>query len=127
MSPKQADRLNVVTTVYEQQRIMFESKTHSVPRRIASLAQPWVRPVVRGKAHTNTEFGAKLHISLVNDYARIERLDLEPYNESEDIWGAIARSGVRPGGQDLSEPADAGALQSACPGQRWASHRKIEI
>jgi len=43
------------------------------------------------KAHANTEFGAKLHISLVNGYARIERLDFEPYNESEDIWKAIAR------------------------------------
>ncbi len=91
LSQKQADRLNVVTTVYEQQRIMFESKTHSIPRRIVSLAQPWVRPIVRGKAHANTEFGAKLHVSLVNGYARIERLDFEPYNESEDIWKAIAR------------------------------------
>lgn len=91
LSQKQADRLNIVTTVYEQQRIMFESKTHSIPRRIVSLAQPWVRPIVRGKAHANTEFGAKLHISLVNGYARIERLDFEPYNESEDIGEAIAR------------------------------------
>ncbi len=82
LSQKEADCLNVVTTVYEQQRIMFESKTHSIPRRIVSLAQPWVRPIVRGKAHTNTEFGAKLHISLVNGYARSERLDFEPYNES---------------------------------------------
>jgi len=41
LSQKQADRLNVVTTVYEQQRIMFESGTHSIPRRIVSLAQPW--------------------------------------------------------------------------------------
>jgi len=91
LSQKQADRLNIVTTVYEQQRIMFESGTHSIPRRIVSLAQPWVRPIVRGKAHANTEFGAKLHISLVNGYARVERLDFEPYNESEDFWRAVAR------------------------------------
>ncbi len=91
LSQKQADRLNVVTTVYEQQRIMLESRTHSIPQRIVSLAQPWVRPIVRGKVHANTEFGAKLHISLVNGYARTERLDFEPYNESEDIWKAIAR------------------------------------
>ncbi len=91
LSQKQADRLNVVTTVYEQQRIMFETGSHSIPRRIVSLAQPWVRPIVRGKAHANTEFGAKLHVSLVNGYARIERLDFEPYNESEDLWKAVAR------------------------------------
>ena len=91
LSSKQADRLNVVTTVYEQQRLMFESGTHSIPRRIVSLAQPWVRPIVRGKAHASTEFGPKLHISLVDGYARIERLDFEPFNESEDLWRAVAR------------------------------------
>jgi len=91
LSSKQADRLNIVTTVYEQQRIMFESRTHSIPRRIVSLAQPWVRPIVRGKAHANTEFGSKLHISLVDGYARIERLDFESFNESEDLWRAVAR------------------------------------
>ena len=91
LSSKQADRLNIMTTVYEQQRLMFESGTHSIPRRIVSLAQPWVRPIVRGKAHANTEFGSKLHISLVDGYARIERLDFEPFNESEDLWRAVAR------------------------------------
>ena len=91
LSSKQADRLNIVTTVYEQQRLMFESGTHSIPQRIVSLAQPWVRPIVRGKAHANTEFGPKLHISLVDGYARIERLDFEPFNESEGLWRAVAR------------------------------------
>ena len=91
LSPKQADRMNVVTTVYEQQRIMFASGTHSIPRRIVSLAQPWVRPIVRGKAHANTEFGAKLHISLVDGYARIERLDFEPFNEAEGLRRAVER------------------------------------
>ncbi len=97
LSKKQADRLNVVTTVYEQQRIMFETGTHSITRRIVSLAQPWVRPIVRGKAHANTEFGAKLHVSLVKGYTRIERLDFEPYNESEDLWKAVARYRERHG------------------------------
>ena len=91
LSPKQADRLNIITTVYEQQRIMFETRSHSIPRRIVSLAQPWIRPIVRGKAHANTEFGAKLHISLVDGYARIERLDFEPFIESEGLWRAVAR------------------------------------
>ncbi len=87
----------MVTTVYEQQRIMLDSRTHSIPRRIVSLAQPWVRPIVRGKAHANTEFGAKLNISLVNGYVRIERLDFEPYNESEDFWRAVERYQERSG------------------------------
>jgi len=40
LSQKQADRLNVATTVYEQQRSMFEFRTHSISQRIVSLAQP---------------------------------------------------------------------------------------
>ncbi len=91
LSSMQADRLNIVTTVYEQQRLVFESGPHSIPRRIVSLAQLWIRPIVRGKAHANTEFGSKLHISLVDGYARIGRLDFEPFNESEDLWREVAR------------------------------------
>ena len=51
--------MNLVTTVYEQQRIMQETHTHRIPGRIVSLFQPWIRPIVRGKAHANTKFGAK--------------------------------------------------------------------
>ena len=91
LTKKQAHIMNLVTTVYEQQRILFEEGTHSIPWRIVSLAQPWVRPIVRGKACANTEFGAKLHISLVDGYARIERLDFEPYNESKDFWKVVYR------------------------------------
>ena len=91
LTEKQKNRLNLVTTVYEQQRIMFEDRTRSVPHRIVSLAQPWVRPIVRGKPHANTEFGTKLHISLVDGYARIERLDFEAFNEAEDFWKAVYR------------------------------------
>ena len=91
MTQVQKDRLNLLTTVYVQQRLMYEAKTHSIPRRIVSLFQPWVRPIVRGKAHANTEFGAKLHISLSNGYIRIERLDFESYNEAEDLYRAVER------------------------------------
>lgn len=89
LTQAQKDCMNLVTTVYEQQRIMYETNIHSIPRRIVSLSQPWVRPIVRGKAHANTEFGAKLHISLVDGYIRIERLGFEPYNEAEDFYRAV--------------------------------------
>ena len=38
-----------------------------------------------------------MHISLVDGYARIERLDFEPFNESEDLWRAAARHRERYG------------------------------
>jgi len=89
LSQKQKDLLNILTTLYEQQRIMFETKTHSIPQRIVSISQPHVRPIVRGKAKAKTEFGAKLHISLVDGYARIERLSFEAFNEAEDFFRAV--------------------------------------
>lgn len=118
---KQANRLNLVTTIYEQQRIMFDNEIHSIPRRIVSLAQPLVRLIVRGKAHANTEFGAKLHISLVDGYARVERLDFEPYNESEDFWRAV---------QGIITASSAGRsiswrIRSTGTGRRWRSTKNI--
>ena len=89
LTQEQKDRLNLFTTVYEQQRIMFETKTHSIPRRIVSLSQPWVRPIPRGKAKAKTEFGAKLHISLVDGYARMERLSFEAFHEADDFFRIV--------------------------------------
>lgn len=91
LTPEQKERLNLLTTVYEQQRIMFELKTHSIPNRIVSLSQPWVRPIPRGKARAKTEFGSKLHISLVDGYVRMERLSFGAFNEAEDFFRIVER------------------------------------
>ena len=66
MEDKLCSLLNTLTLLYEQQLYMYENNKHTVPDRIVSIQQPWVRPIVRGKAHANTEFGPKLHISMVN-------------------------------------------------------------
>ena len=89
LSKKQANLLNTITTLYEQQLYMYENHTHSVEDRIVSLSQPWIRPIVRGKAHANTEFGAKLHISMVDGYAKIERLSFDAFNEATDFFAAV--------------------------------------
>ena len=89
LTKKQADLLNTITTLYEQQLYMYENHTHSVEDRIVSLSQPWIRPIVRGKAHANTEFGAKLHISMVDGYAKIERLSFDAFNEATDFFSAV--------------------------------------
>ena len=59
------------------------NKSH--PNRIISVYQPQVRPIVRGKAKANTEFGAKINLSEVEGFSRIDRLNWEAYNESEDV------------------------------------------
>lgn len=129
LSSKQAERLNIITTVYEQQRIMLEPGIHSIPLRIVSLVQPWVRPIVRETVHSNTEFGPNLHISLVVGYSRIERLDFEPFNESEtsgerrpDIWNAFGRT--RSTAAARCWPF-AKCSVSVCLVPPWASRQKI--
>ena len=64
LTQKQARRLAVMDKVYEQQKYMYENKVHSVPDRIVSISQPYIRPIVRGKAAAPVEFGAKMDLSL---------------------------------------------------------------
>ena len=79
----QRERLLTIYTFHEQQKEMLNNKTHCVEDRIVSLAQPWIRPIVRGKTKAPTEFGAKLSISVVNGYTFIDRLSFDAYNEGE--------------------------------------------
>ena len=57
-------------------------KTHSVPDRIVSLSQPFLRPIVRGKTRSPVEFEAKLDISVVDGFARLEVLSFNAHNEA---------------------------------------------
>ena len=47
LSIKQELQLNVIRKVYEQQKYMYDNKVHSVPDRIVSISQPYIRPIVR--------------------------------------------------------------------------------
>lgn len=87
-----------IIKVYAQQKYMYDNKTHSVEHRIVSISQPWLRPIVRGKAKAPVEFGAKLGLSLDNEgYGRIERISFEPYNESTGLVDAVKRYRERTG------------------------------
>jgi len=78
--------LEVIRTLYTQQLEMYEQRTHRVDNRIVSISQPHVRPIVRGKAASKTEFGAKLSVSHVkNGYVLLDKLSWEAYNESGDL------------------------------------------
>lgn len=91
LSSKSQERLTVVRRLYEQQKQMYETKTHQAADRIVSLHQPWVRPIVRGKATARVEFGAKVSVSVLNGYFRIERLGWDAYNESTTLQETVER------------------------------------
>ena len=77
------ERLQTIRKFEEQQRYMLENKCHSVDDRIVSLSQPWIRPIVRGKSKSPTEFGAKISISVVNGYTFIDKVSFDAYNEGD--------------------------------------------
>jgi transposase, IS5 family len=81
----------VVQEVYRQQLHMHKENTRSVADRIVSLHQPWVRPIVRGKAAANTEFGAKLNVALCDGIAWVDHLDWNAHNESEWLMHHVER------------------------------------
>jgi hypothetical protein len=64
LSPTQYKSLLVVAEVYRQQQWMYDNKISRIEDRIVSLNQPHIRPIVRGKAGTPVEFGAKLLLLL---------------------------------------------------------------
>ena len=98
LSAKQASRLEVIRKVYDQQKYMYDNNTHKIPDRIVSISQPYIRPIVRGKAKTPTEFGTKLDMSIdENGMARIEKQSFDSYNESDVLMTAVERYRKRTG------------------------------
>jgi len=82
LSTRQQAHLETIRTLYAQQEEMYNKRTHSVENRIVSITQPWVRPIVRGKARSDVEFGAKVSISMINGYAFVDRIGWEAYSEA---------------------------------------------
>lgn len=90
LTEKQQQRLSVITELYEQQKYMYDNRVHSVKDRIVSISQPYIRPIVRGKAKSPVEFGAKLDMSIdERGFARLERLSFDAYNEADVLTTAI--------------------------------------
>ena len=97
-SKKFVDDIITIHILYEQQMYMYLNQTHKVEDRIVSISQPYVRPIVRGKAKSPTEFGAKLHLSITETgFARIEYLSFDGYNEGPQLIDALTAYKYRNG------------------------------
>ena len=98
MTDRETSLYLTIITLYGQQQYMYDNKTHSVEHRIVSISQPWLRPIVRGKAKAPVEFGAKFDLSLDSEgYGRIEKISFEAYNESGCLIKAVERFRERTG------------------------------
>ena len=98
LSESNAYLLDILETVYSQQQHMFVSNIHRIENRIVSISQPYIRPIVRGKAKSPVEFGAKLDLSVdETGMCRIEKLSFDAYNESAVLKTALENYKKRTG------------------------------
>ena len=109
---------------------MYDNRTHSVPDRIVSVSHPFVRPIVRGKAGKPVEFGAKLDISVVDGWTRLECYSFDAYNEAGNLQEMAERFREREGitpvafwrtrfAETVKISAIARSTESDSPAQHW--------
>jgi hypothetical protein len=54
-----------------------------------SIHQPHVRPIVRGKSKADVEFGAKIHLSLIDGISFLDELSWDAFNEGSHLEAYI--------------------------------------
>jgi hypothetical protein len=99
-------KLLVIAELYRQQQTMYDQRQHRIDDRIVSLSQPHIRPIVRGKAGTPVEFGAKFSASCVHGHVFLDHLSWDSFNESIDLPAQIERFKQRFGHYPESVHAD---------------------
>ena len=83
--------LLVIQTTYQQQKEMYDNKSHRVADRIVSIHQPQVRPIVRGKTNANVEFGSKIQVSLVNGFVFLDDISWDAFNEGTRLISSVEK------------------------------------
>lgn len=78
-----------ILKMYHQQEQMFKEGSHTCANRIISIFQSHIRPIVRGKSKSPTEFGAKIGASIVQGYTFVDHHCWDAYNESSDLSARI--------------------------------------
>ena len=94
------EQLTVIKKVLQQQWRMYREKVNRIDDRIVSLHKPQVRPIKRGKAGKDVEFGPKASLSHVGRFTFLDRLSSDNFNESGDVEMQLAnyedRFGIKP-------------------------------
>ena len=106
LSRRQYKELLVISEVQRQQQWMYDKRSRRIDDRIVSISQPHVRPIKRGKAGADTEFGAKVNISLVDGLSFVDRISWDNINEGNDLIAQIESYRERFGFNPASVHAD---------------------
>ncbi|MEO0435193.1 MAG: IS5 family transposase [Cyanobacteria bacterium J06656_5] len=125
LSRRRYRQLLVISEVYRQQRQMYETCSRRIDDRIVSLSQPHVRPIVRGKAGTPVEFGAKLSVSYVQGCAFLDVLSWDNFNESTHLQQQVEAFYRRFGHYPESVHAD--QIYRTRANRSWSKERGIRL
>ena len=125
LSRRQYRLLLVIHEVFRQQEWMYQQHVRRVDDRIVSVSQPHVRPIVRGKAGTPVEFGAKLSLSCVNGCVFLERVSWDNFNESTHLQYQVEAFRRRFGHDPQSIHAD--QIYRTRANRRWCKARGIRL
>jgi transposase, IS5 family len=115
----------IIQTVYEQQLRMWVSRSHQVEDRIVSIHEPHVRPIVRGKARAKTEFGAKIHMSMVDGFAFLDTLSWDAFNEGSHLRDYVEEYRNRFGFYPAKVLAD--KLYCTRENRKWLKEKNIKL
>ena len=125
LSTRQYRALLVIQETYSQQRYLLTHKTRSVPDRIVSISQPHIRPIIRGKARADVEFGAKVSVAVHNGYVFVDRISFDAYSESHDVEMQAEAYRVRTGAYPERILGDKAYQNQA--NRRWCKERGIHL
>ncbi len=70
---------------------MFKSREHRIDDHIVSIHQPHVRPIVRGKSQAKVEFGAKIHVSVIDGISFLDELSSDAFNEGNHMMEYVEK------------------------------------
>ena len=118
-------KLVVVHEIYRQHEILYRTGARRIDDRIVNIAQPHVRPIVRGKAHANTEFGAKISVSSYHGYATLDRISWDAYHEGGDLCAQAEAYRERCGCYPAVICAD--RIYRTRANRRWCAERSIRL
>ena len=103
---KHGAQFETIRDIAGQQREHYENLGEPIPNRIVSVRQPHVRPIVRGKARGEVEFGQKLSFSIVGGYTFIETQSWDNFAEGSTLKASADKYRERHGAYPKAILAD---------------------
>ncbi|MGB3464558.1 MAG: transposase [Cyclobacteriaceae bacterium] len=104
---------------------IFEQKKNRIDHRIVSIHQPHLRPIVRGKAKSPTEFGAKILLSMIEGYCFTDTISWNAFHEASNLPQYVVRYEARYGYYPEKVLVD--KLYPTRQNRKWLKEKGIKI